>query len=129
LILCAHWASDLDERADQEMDQRMIVAYLVLEWLSARAIHEDFMATPGCNAIACSSVRHYLRGARDFPPSQDSLPVDIRRRADNADRALLSALDERSFASLRQLSQLTHIPTMTVDCRLTESLRFTARHL
>jgi hypothetical protein len=41
----------------------------------------------------------------------------------------LSALDENPFASVRQLSRLTHIPATTVYRRLTESLGFTARHL
>jgi hypothetical protein len=44
-------------------------------------------------------------------------------------QAILAALEDRPFASVRRVSQLTHLPSMTVYRRLTQSLGFVARHL
>jgi histone-lysine N-methyltransferase SETMAR len=111
------------------MDQRMIVAYLALKRLSARAIHEDLTATLGRDAMAYSTVARYLHDAHCSPLHQTTLSVDVPRSLDDSDQAILSALDENPFASVRQLSRLTHIPPTTVYRRLTQSLGFTARHL
>jgi hypothetical protein len=46
------------------MDQRSIVLYLLLKWLSAHAIHDDLVATLGPKAVAYSMVTRYLREAK-----------------------------------------------------------------
>jgi hypothetical protein len=48
---------------------------------------------------------------------------------DDSDQAILLALADQPFASIRELSGLTHLPRMTVHRRLTQSLRFCVRHL
>jgi ATPase subunit of ABC transporter with duplicated ATPase domains len=111
------------------MDQRTIVAYLALKGLSARAIHEDRMATLGRDAMAYSTVARYLHDAHCSPSRQRTASVESSRAIDDSDEALLSSLDENPFASVRQLSRLIHIPPTTVYRRLTKSLGFTARHL
>jgi DNA-binding IclR family transcriptional regulator len=42
---------------------------------------------------------------------------------------ILAALEDNPFASVRQLSRLTHLPSTTVYRRLTQSLGFAARHV
>jgi hypothetical protein len=102
----------------------MIVAYLALKGLSAREIQEDLTATLGPHPVAYSQVRGYL-----LPSSQDAPSAEVRRRFDDADQALLSALDENPFAFVRDLSRLTHIPPTTVYRCFAESIGLTARHL
>jgi hypothetical protein len=56
-------------------------------------------------------------------------PADVQRDLNDSDQAILAALEDSSFASVRQLSPLTHFPSTTVYRRLTQSLGFVARHL
>jgi hypothetical protein len=121
--------SNLDVKADQKMDQRTIVAYLALKGLSARAIHEDLMATLWRDAMAYSTVARYLHDTHCSPSSQRTASVEASRALDDSDEAILSSLDENPFASVHQLSRLTHIPPTTIYGRLTNSLGFTARPL
>jgi hypothetical protein len=107
----------------------MIVAYLALKGMPACAIHQDLVAALGCNAVTYSSVTRYLPEARCLRSHEDTPPVEIERAIDDADQAILLALDENPFASMRQLPQLTHLPSSTIYRRLTQSLGCTARHL
>jgi hypothetical protein len=56
-------------------------------------------------------------------------PADIQRNFDDSDEASLVALEDSSFASVRQLPQLTDQPSTILYRRLTQSLGFVARHL
>jgi hypothetical protein len=110
------------------MTQPPIVSYLSLEGMSACEIHDDIVATLGSDAVPYNSVTRYLREAR-FPPSKPELhPADVQRDHDDSDQAILAALEESPFASVRQLSRLTH-PSTTVYRLLTQPLGFVARHL
>jgi hypothetical protein len=98
------------------MTQRPIVAYLSLKGMSAREVHDDIVATIGPDAVPYSSVTRYLREAR-FPPSKPGHhPADVQRDRDldDSDQAILAALEDSPFASVRQLSRLTHPPSTTV---------------
>jgi hypothetical protein len=111
------------------MDQRTIVAYLALKELSARSIHQDLVAALGGDAMAYSTVTRYIHDAHCSPSSQTAAPIAVPSGLDDSDEAIVSALDENPFASVRQLSRLTHIPATTVYRRLTKPPGFTARHL
>jgi hypothetical protein len=101
------------------MTQRPIVANLSLKGMSAREIHDDIVATLGFDVVSHSSVTRSLREAR-FPPSKPELhPADDQRDLDDSDQAILAALEDGTFVSVRQLSRLTHLPSMTVYRRLT----------
>jgi hypothetical protein len=81
--------------------------------------------------VSYGSVTRYLREAR-FPSSKPELrPADVQRDRDldDSDQAILAALEDSPFASVRRLSRLIHLPSATVYRRLTQSLRFVARHL
>jgi hypothetical protein len=56
-------------------------------------------------------------------------PADVQRDLDDSDQVILAALEDNPFASVRQLSRLTHLPLTTVYRRLTQSLGFVVRHL
>jgi hypothetical protein len=111
------------------MTQRSIVAYLSLKWMSARDIHGDIVTTLRPDPASDSSVTRYLCETQ-FPPSKpEPHPADVQRDLDDSDQAILAALENILFASVRQLSRLTYLPSTTVYRRLTQSLGFVARHL
>jgi hypothetical protein len=115
-------------KADQKITQRPIVVYLSLKWMSAREIHDDIGAILGPDAMSYSSVTRYLREARFSPSKPEPDPADVQRNLDDSDQAILAALEDRPFASVRQLSRLTHLLSTTVYCHLTQSPGFVARH-
>jgi hypothetical protein len=111
------------------MGRRAIIAYLDHRWLSARAVHNDIVATLAPNIVGYSAVTRYLREA-DFPLStEEASDADDRNPINHADESILPALNESLFRFARQLSRPTYVSPMTVDSRLTQSLGFTARHL
>jgi hypothetical protein len=111
------------------MTQRPIVAYLLLKGMSTSEIHDDIIATLGLDTVSYSLVTRYLREAR-FPPSKpEPHPADVQRDLNDSDQAILAALEDNPFASVRQLSRLTRLPSTTVYRRLAQSLGFVARHL
>jgi hypothetical protein len=86
------------------MMQRPIIGYLSLKGMSAREIHDDIVATLGPDVALYSSVSCYLREAR-FPPSKSELhPADVQSDFGDSDQAILAALENSQFASVRQLS-------------------------
>jgi hypothetical protein len=115
------------------MMQRPIVAYLSLKGMSAREIHGDIVATHGLDAVLYNSVQlPAIFAMHDFllPPSKpEPHPADVQRDLDDSDQVILVALEDSTFASVRQLSRLTHLLSTTVYRRLTQSLGFVARHL
>jgi hypothetical protein len=111
------------------MDQQSIALYLSRKGLSAVAIHDDLVATFGAEAVSYPSVTHYLREAifvSSNPP--DPLPPP-EHQLDDSDQAILFAPADQPFASIRELSRLTHLPRTTVHRRLMQSLGFPMRHL
>jgi hypothetical protein len=111
------------------MTQHPIVAYLSLKGMSAHEIHDNIVATIGPDIISYTSITHYLREAQ-FPPSKpESHPADVQRDLYDSDQAILAALEDSPFASVRQLSWLTHLPSGTVYRRLIQSLGFVVPHL
>jgi hypothetical protein len=111
------------------MAQRPIVAYLSLRGMLVCEIRDDIVATLGPDVVSYSSVTRYLREAQ-FPPSKPELhPADVQRDLDDSDQAILAALEDSPFVSVRQLSRLAHLSLTTVYRRLIQSLGFVARHL
>jgi hypothetical protein len=109
--------------------QRSMAVDLALKGPSERAIHEDRVGTLGVDATADSSVTRDLWETRHAPSSDSTHPVRVPIVADDADKAILAALGESPFASVRQFSWLTHLSPATGSRRLTQSLAFTACHL
>jgi hypothetical protein len=75
-----HRALVLQVKTDQEMSQRVIVAYLALKRPSACAIHEEMMATLGLDAMAYSTVVGYHQDAYCSPSSLGAHSIEVQAR-------------------------------------------------
>jgi hypothetical protein len=106
------------------MDQRLIVLYLHLKWLSAHTIHDDLVVTLDPKAVVYNMVTGYLREAK-LGIAEVSLDTEPNSpRLDDSDRDILAALEERPFSSVRELARATHIPRAAVYRRINKSLGF-----
>jgi hypothetical protein len=92
-------------------------------------IDNDLGATLDCNAMGSSSATRFLREAK-FPSPNPFVTFSKENLClDDSNEALLLALTEQSFISIRQLSGPTHLPPTMVYRRLMQSLRFHVGHL
>jgi hypothetical protein len=72
------------------------------------------VATLGPDAVSYNSVTRYLREARFSLSKPESHPAEVQRDLDDSDQAILTALEDIPFASVRQLSRLIYLPSTTV---------------
>jgi hypothetical protein len=86
------------------MDQQLIVLYLSRKRLSAVALHDDLVATLGMEAVSYPPVTRYLREAifASFNPLDPLTPPE--HKFDDSDQAILLALADQPFTSIRELS-------------------------
>jgi hypothetical protein len=97
--------------------------------MSLDAIHKALMRVVGENAAAYSMVTKYVRSEK-FPPKNDGPPSEpISVEPGPVDQAILTALADYPFSSVRELSQLTCLPRSTVHRHLTDSLHLRIQHL
>jgi hypothetical protein len=111
------------------MDKRSIVLYLNRKGWTAQVMHDDLVATLGEEALAYITVTNYPWAARIIPRDATQFSDAISPHIDLSDEAILRALEELSFSSVRQLTYATHLPVITVYWRLSAKLGFTPRHL
>jgi hypothetical protein len=111
------------------MDQKTIVLYLHMKGMALDAIHADLVETLGVNAVAYSTVTKYARSARFVTDKEAIEPEPRDTGSGHVDQAILTALDDYPFLSVRELSRMICLPRSTVHRHLTQSLRFTIRHL
>jgi hypothetical protein len=107
------------------MDQRTICLYLNIKGLSPQVIHDELVQILGLDAIAYSKVASYLRASHWRAQNEEQHsdhPPDV------IDKAILQALNQTAFASVRELAKSTCIPRATVWLRLIESLGFVSKH-
>jgi hypothetical protein len=111
------------------MDQRPIALYLSMKGLSATLIYQELVDTLGREVAAYSTVTWYLREAR-FAGQSEEVPIETELMTPNpVDIAILGALADRPFSSVRELSRLTYLSRTTIHRHLTESLCFAIRYL
>jgi hypothetical protein len=113
------------------MDQKAIVLCLYTRGMgmSLDAIHEDLVRVLGENAVAYSTVTKYVRSEK-FPPKNDGPPSQpISLEPGPIGQAILTALADYPFSSVRKLSRLTCLPWSTVHRHLIDSLYFRIQHL
>jgi hypothetical protein len=101
------------------MDQGSICFYLNRKGLSAKAIHNELVQVFGPDAIAYSTVTK-TRRASHWTAQNEEWHSDLSDDVVNG--AILQALDQNPFATVRELAKATCIPTATVWRRLTQSL-------
>jgi hypothetical protein len=115
------------------MDQKSIVLSLRMKEMALDAIHDDPVRTPGKDAVAYSTVPNHVRSAQFSGRKEATAPEapDVERSP--VDEAMLRALAEFPFSSVRGLSRRVCFPRSTVHRHrhpcLAQSLPFTVRHL
>jgi transcriptional regulator of acetoin/glycerol metabolism len=92
-------------------------------------IDGNLVAMLGSLAMNDSSVAHFFREAQFPSPNPATTFSEENPCLDDSNEAILLVLTEHPFASIAQLSRLTHLPRSTVYRRLTQSLAFQMRHL
>jgi hypothetical protein len=95
------------------------------------AIHDGLVGTLGKDAVAYSTVTKYTCSTQFSDRKEATSPEapDVERNP--VDEAILTALAEFPFSSVRELSRRHCLPRSTVNRHrhLTQSFRFTERHL
>jgi hypothetical protein len=113
------------------MDQKSIVLYLRMKGMALDAIHDDLALTLRKDAVAYSAVTKYARSAQ-FSDRKEATPHETPDvEISPADEAMLAALAEFPFSSVRELSRRICLPGSTMDRHrhFMQSLRFTVRYL
>jgi hypothetical protein len=111
------------------MNQKPIVLYLRMKGMALDAIHNDLVRRLGKDAASYSTVIKYVRSAQLSGRKEATHPEapDVERSP--IDEAIFTALAEFPFSSVRELSRRICLPRSTMHQHLTQSLRFTVRHL
>jgi hypothetical protein len=86
------------------MDQRSIALYLSMKELSVKAIHQEIVQTLGAEAVAYLTVTWYLRAAKLLAQSKEACDEAGVMRTDSVNAAILKALTDNPFTSVRQSS-------------------------
>jgi hypothetical protein len=94
-------------------------------------IHDDLVCRHGKDAVAYSTVTKYDRSAQFSGQKEATPPEAPYVERSPVDEAVLTALAEFPFpfSSVRELSRRICLPRSIVHRHLTQSLRFTVRHL
>jgi hypothetical protein len=116
-------------RISRLMEQKPIVLYLRMKRMALDAIHDDLVHTFGKEAVAYSTVTKYARSAQFSGRKEATPPETPDMERSPVDEAILTALAEFPFPSMRELSRRICLPGSTVHRRLMQSLRFMMRHL
>jgi hypothetical protein len=89
------------------MDQRLMALYVPMKGLSAMAIHQEVVQTLGAEAVAYPTVTWYFHAAKF--PTQDKEARDEAgvTQTESVDAAILKALTDNPYSSVRELSRLT----------------------
>jgi hypothetical protein len=113
------------------MGQKPIVLYLRMKGMALDAIYDDLVCRLGKYAVACSTVTKYVRSTQ-FSGRKEAIPPEAPyMERSPVNEAILTAFAEFPFpfSSVRKLPLMICLPRSTVHRHLTQSLRFTVRHL
>jgi histone-lysine N-methyltransferase SETMAR len=108
------------------MDLKSITLFLGKKYDSAQAVFEEINEVLGPGTIGYSTVTEHLRLARFPPVPKSSVPT---HRPSIVDGAILKALSDAPFSSIRELAKATCFPVSTVYRHLTQHLGFVLKHL
>jgi transcriptional antiterminator len=111
------------------MDLRSICLYLYQKGMNAIEIHNHIESTFGPDAISYFTVTKYRRETQVTHDSELS-PISIEDECQRLiDKALLLALAEELFASVRRLASKTLISRTTVYRHADRPFGMTVKHL
>jgi hypothetical protein len=119
-----------------EMGLRSIVTYLPMKDVNAREIYADLNDTLGTDSIGYSTTTKYLK-EKSFLKSVLEMDFEPKIKEENfvdenesfIDEAILGALEEFHFSSLRQIAKRILIPMSTVRSHLVNSLGYGIRNI
>jgi hypothetical protein len=102
-----------------------------MKGMALDATHDDLVRTLGKDAVAYSAVTKYARNAQFSGRTEATSPEAPDVESSPVDEAILPTLSEFPFpfSSVRELSRRICLPRSTVHRHITQSLRFTVRHL
>jgi hypothetical protein len=103
------------------MDRKPIVFSLRMKGMALDAIHDDLVRTLGKDAVVYSTVTKYGRTAQ-FSGRKEATPpeaADVERSP--VDEAILTALVEFPFSTVRELSRRICLPRSTIHRHPTQS--------
>ena len=110
------------------MDLESITLYLAMKRLGAHDIHAEINDVLGQGTVGYSTITRYLR-KRSFPQSCESAEEKAEiGSCTSIDHAILQALNEQPFASLRQLAKRILIPTTTIRYHLVNRMGYKIKH-
>jgi hypothetical protein len=87
------------------------------------------MGTLGKEAAVYSTLTKYVRNGQFAPKTEVVTLEPAEGRCSLVNEAILATLGECPFSSVQELSRLICLPRPTVHWHLTQSFRFTVRHL
>jgi hypothetical protein len=111
------------------MGQKSIVLYLSLKGMTSVEMYANLVAVLKTEAACYGSVTHYLCSpcfTASIDTGQSELPGAILTESD---KAILAALEEHPFASVRKLARAAHLVPSTVYYHLNGKLGYTIRQL
>jgi hypothetical protein len=109
------------------MGQKPIVLCLRMKGMALDAIHDDLVLTLGKDAVTHSTVTKYARSTQ-FSGREEAIPPEAPDvEPSPVYEAILTALAEFPFSSVRELSRGICLPRSTGH--LAQSVRFIVRHL
>ena len=100
------------------MDLESITPFLAKKNLTAVEIQIEINSVLGVSTVAYSTVTRSLRKRSFIHPSERAAEGPEIEASDAIDEAILQALDETRFPSLRQLAKRILIPMTTIRYRL-----------
>jgi hypothetical protein len=109
------------------MDQRSIVLYLAKTGVRGTEIHRDLEETLGSKAIAYSTVAFYFRGPSFCAANEVEEDQGEMTQVGEVDEAILKALADEPFSSVRELAGHTCLSRTTVHPHFTRLFSFTVR--
>jgi hypothetical protein len=112
-----------------EMGQRSGVLVPRLKGLSKKAIHHDFVGVLKENAASYSNATRSCREAILDLNSEEASSSPKDDGLDAVSEAILLALSDEIFSSVRQIARGICVATGTIYCRLVDSLHCTVRYL
>jgi hypothetical protein len=95
------------------MDQKPIVLCLRMKGMAIDAIHEDLVCMLGKDAVAYSAMAKYARSAQFSGRKEATSPEAPDVEGSPVDEAILTALAEFPFSSVRELSRRICLPRST----------------
>jgi hypothetical protein len=111
------------------MDQQLIVMYLSLNGLNATEIHNDLVSTLKSEAKSDGTLANYFCKPSFSSPKTSQPSESPAAILNESDEAILLALSEEPFASVRQLARRTNRRRFTSYDQLTHTLGLTVRDL